>query len=35
LADVAGGNLPKHVAQLADDYRGQEHERHGSPRSGN
>ena len=34
LADVAAGALPKHVAQLADDYRDQEHVRHGSPRSG-
>jgi Rrf2 family protein len=34
LADVAAGALPKHVAQLADDYRDQEHVRHGSPRGG-
>jgi Rrf2 family protein len=33
LADVASGALPKHVAKLADDYRGQEHTRHGAPRS--
>jgi Rrf2 family protein len=30
LADVAAGALPKHVAQLADDYRDQERKRHGS-----
>jgi Rrf2 family protein len=34
LADVASGVLPKHVAELADDYRGQESVRHGSPRGG-
>src|SRR6201986_647921 len=34
LADVAAGALPRHVAQLADDYRGQESVRHGSPRGG-
>ena len=34
VADVAAGALPKHVAQLADDYRGQESVRHGSPRTG-
>jgi Rrf2 family protein len=34
LADVAGGALPEHVAKLADDYRDQESERHGSSRSG-
>ncbi len=34
LADVAAGALPEHVAKLADDYRDQESERHGSPRSG-
>jgi hypothetical protein len=34
LADVATGALPKHVAQLADDYRAQESVRHGSPRGG-
>ena len=34
LADVAAGALPKHVAQLADDYRDQESVRHGSPRGG-
>ena len=33
LADVASGALPKHVAKLADDYRDQESERHGAPRS--
>jgi Rrf2 family protein len=33
LADVASGTLPKHVAKLADDYRDQESERHGAPRS--
>jgi Rrf2 family protein len=33
LADVASGALPKHVSKLADDYRGQEHTRHGAPRS--
>src|SRR3954466_4087429 len=27
LADVAGGTLPKHVATMADEYRGQEQER--------
>lgn len=27
LADVAGGDLPKHVSGLADDYRTQESER--------
>ncbi|BBY05092.1 Rrf2 family transcriptional regulator [Mycobacterium noviomagense] len=32
LADVAAGALPKHVKQLADDYRAQESKRHG-PRS--
>src|ERR1700737_2354015 len=32
LADVAAGALPKHVAQLADDYRGQESVRNGSSR---
>jgi DNA-binding IscR family transcriptional regulator len=32
VADVAAGALPKHVAQLADDYRDQEHVRHGSAR---
>ncbi|MGH3971563.1 MAG: Rrf2 family transcriptional regulator [Mycobacterium sp.] len=30
LADVATGSLPKHVGQLADDYRGQERQRHGT-----
>lgn len=34
LADVATGGLPKHVAQLADDYRKQESQRHGSARAG-
>jgi Rrf2 family protein len=34
VADVAAGTLPKHVAQMADDYRDQEHTRHGSPRGG-
>ncbi|MDR3656525.1 MAG: RrF2 family transcriptional regulator [Mycobacterium sp.] len=34
LADVANGKLPDHVAQLADDYRGQERLRHRSTRSG-
>jgi Rrf2 family protein len=34
LADVAAGALPEHVAKLADDYRDQESERHGSPRGG-
>ncbi|MGH3961123.1 Rrf2 family transcriptional regulator [Mycobacterium sp.] len=29
VADVAAGNLPEHVGQLADDYRGQERERRG------
>lgn len=29
VADVAAGALPKHVGQLANDYRGQERERHG------
>ncbi|WP_025735143.1 Rrf2 family transcriptional regulator [Mycobacterium genavense] len=33
LADVASGTLPKHVAKLADDYRGQESRRHGAGRS--
>ncbi|MEZ0353098.1 RrF2 family transcriptional regulator [Mycobacterium sp. pR1184] len=33
LADVASGALPKHVARLADDYRGQESLRHGAPRA--
>ncbi len=28
LADVAAGNLPGHVARLADDYRRQESRRH-------
>lgn len=32
VADVAAGALPKHVAQLAHDYKDQEHVRHGSPR---
>lgn len=32
VADVASSKLPKHVAQLADDYRDQESQRHG-PRS--
>jgi Rrf2 family protein len=32
VADVAAGALPEHVARLADDYRDQESERHGSPR---
>ncbi len=32
VADVANGGLPEHVAQLADDYRDQESERHGSQR---
>jgi Rrf2 family protein len=27
LADVASGALPKHVAKMADDYRGQEEQR--------
>ena len=34
LADVATGGLPKHVAQLADDYRKQESQRHGTARTG-
>jgi hypothetical protein len=34
LADVAVGELPKHVGQLADDYRKQENVRHGTPRTG-
>jgi Rrf2 family protein len=34
LADVAAGALPEHVAKLADDYRDQESERHGSRRGG-
>ncbi|ABL06056.1 RrF2 family transcriptional regulator [Mycobacterium ulcerans] len=34
LADVATGALPGHVAKLADAYRAQEFERHGSARSG-
>jgi hypothetical protein len=34
LADVATGALPKHVAQLANDYQGQESVRHHSPRGG-
>lgn len=29
LADVASGNLPTHVGQLADDYRAQERKRRG------
>jgi Rrf2 family protein len=29
VADVAAGALPKHVGQLADDYRDQERRRHG------
>jgi Rrf2 family protein len=33
LADVASSTLPRHVAKLADDYRGQEHTRHGAPRN--
>jgi hypothetical protein len=28
LADVAAGDLPDHVARLADDYRDQESHRH-------
>ncbi|BAX93828.1 putative HTH-type transcriptional regulator [Mycobacterium shigaense] len=32
LADVASGDLPKHVAKFADDYRDQEHNRHGARR---
>src|ERR1700722_6906679 len=32
-ARVACGALPKHVANFADDYRGQEPPRHGVPRS--
>ena len=31
---IASGVLPKHVAQLANDYRGQESTRHGSPHRG-
>jgi hypothetical protein len=34
LTDVAAGALPKHVAQLADDYRSQESLRHGTVNSG-
>jgi Rrf2 family protein len=34
LADVAAGALPGHVAQLADDYRGQERSRHGRRSAG-
>ena len=34
LADVAVGELPRHVGQLADDYRKQENVRHGTPRTG-
>lgn len=32
VADVANGTLPEHVAQMADDYRYQESERHGAAR---
>ena len=32
VADVANGTLPEHVAQMADDYRDQESERHGAAR---
>jgi Rrf2 family protein len=34
LADVVAGALPKHVGQLADDYRDQESRRHGSRNAG-
>jgi Rrf2 family protein len=34
VADVAAGALPGHVAQLADDYRGQERNRHGRRSAG-
>lgn len=34
VADVAAGNLPEHVGQLADDYRGQERERRGPRNAG-
>ncbi len=34
LADVAAGALPGHVAQLADDYRDQERNRHGQRTAG-
>ncbi len=34
LADVAAGALPGHVAQLADDYRDQEQNRHGRRSAG-
>ena len=34
LADVAEGALPKHVGQLADDYRAQESRRHGQRGAG-
>ncbi|SRX94255.1 hypothetical protein MSP7336_02503 [Mycobacterium shimoidei] len=30
VADVAAGTLPKHVKQLANEYKGQERERHGT-----
>ncbi|MGB9303988.1 MAG: Rrf2 family transcriptional regulator [Mycobacterium sp.] len=30
IADVAAGSLPKHVSQMANDYRDQESKRHGS-----
>ena len=32
LADVAAGTLPSHVAQMANDYRGQESVRHRAQR---
>lgn len=32
VADVANGTLPEHVAQMADDYRDQESQRHGAAR---
>lgn len=32
VADVAAGDLPRHVAQMADEYRDQESHRHGPTR---
>jgi Rrf2 family protein len=34
VADVAAGELPKHVSQMANDYRDQESQRHGPRNAG-
>jgi hypothetical protein len=34
LADVAAGDLPGHVSQMANDYRKQESRRHGPRNAG-